>query len=56
MITFFYKTGEINGSIYVKTPLRSKAILKNENNDRNFFIWSILASLHPCNDYHPNRV
>ena len=56
MITYFYKTGEIKGSISVKIPLRSKAILKNENNDRKFFIWSILASLHSCNDNHPNRV
>ena len=30
----FYKTGEINGSSYVKNPLRSNAILKIKNNDK----------------------
>ena len=27
-----------------------------ENNDKYCFIWSILASLHPCINNHPNRV
>ena len=27
-----------------------------ENNDIYRFIWSILASLHPCNNNHPNSV
>ena len=27
-----------------------------ENNDKNFFLWSILAYLHPCINNHPNRV
>ena len=69
---YFYKTGELNGSNYVKIPLRSNAILNIENNDKYCFIWSILAcfiwsilacfiwsilaSLHPCNNNHPNRV
>ena len=52
----FYKTGEMNGSNYVKIPLRSNAILNVENNDKYCFLWSILASLHPCNNNHPNRV
>ena len=52
----FYETGELNGSSYVKTPLRSFAILNNQNNDKYCFIWSILASLHPCENDHPNRV
>ena len=52
----FCKTGELNGSSYIKIPLRSNAILNIENNDRYCFIWSILASLHPCNKNHPNRV
>ena len=26
-----------------------------ENNDKYCFIWSILGSLHPCNNNHPNR-
>ena len=46
----------MNGSNYVKIPLRSNAILNNENNDKYCFLWSILASLHPCNNTHPNRV
>ena len=36
--------------------MRSNAILNIENNDKKCFIWSILASHHPCNDIHPNRV
>ena len=53
---YFFKTGELNGSNYVKIPLRSNAILNFENNDKYCFIWSILASLHPCINNHPNRV
>ena len=45
---YFYETSELNGSNYVKIPLRSNAILNIENNDKYCFIWSILASLHPC--------
>ena len=56
MIVFFYKTGEMNGSIYVKIPLRSNAILNNENNDKSCFMWSIIDSLHPCDSNHLNRV
>ena len=56
MTLYFYGTGELNGSNYVKIPLSSNAILNIESNDKHCFIWSILASLHPCNDNHPNRV
>ena len=56
MTIYFYKTGEMNGSNYVKVPLRTNAILNFENIDKYCFIWSILASLHPCNNNHPNRV
>ena len=56
MTVYFYKTNELNGSNYVKIPLRSNAILNIENNDKYCFLWSILASLHPCNNNHPNRV
>ena len=56
MTVFFPKTNETNGSNYVKIPLRSNAILNIENNDKYCFLWSILASLHPCNNNHPNRV
>ena len=52
----FYKTNDLNGSNYVKIPLRSNAILNIENNDKNCFLCSILASLYPCNINHPNRV
>ena len=52
----FYKTGEINGCSDVKTPLRSNAILNIQNIDENCFIWSILASLHPCENDHPSGV
>ena len=56
MTVYFYKTGELNGSNYVKIPLRSNAILIVENNDKYCSIWSILACLHPCNNNRPNRV
>ena len=56
MTIYFYKTGELNGSKYVKIPLRSNAIFNIENNDKYCFFWSILASLHPCNINHPNRI
>ena len=52
----FYKTTELNGTSYVKIPLRTSAILNVQNNDKYCFIWSILASLHPCENNHPNRV
>ena len=52
----FYKTTELNGNSYVKIPLRSNAILNIQNNDKFCFIWSILASLHPCENTHPSRV
>ena len=56
MTTYFYKTGEVNGSNYVKIPLRSTATLNIEVIDKYCFIWSLLAGLHPCNGNHPNRV
>ena len=56
MIIYFYKTVELNGSSYVKIPLRSAAILNIENDDKYCFLWSILAHLHPCENSHPNRV
>ena len=52
----FFKTTELNGTSYVKIPLRSDAILNVQNNDKYCFIWSIIASLHPCENDHPNRV
>ena len=56
MTTYFYKTTEMNGSSYVKVPLRFSAILRFENNGKYCFIWSILHSLHPCNNSPLNRV
>ena len=56
MMVYFYKTGELNGSNYVKIPLRWNAISNIEKNDKYCFIWSILASLHPCHNIEPNRV
>ena len=56
MTIFFYQTGILNSSNYIKIPLRSNAILNVENNDKFCFLWSIIASLHPCNNNHPNRV
>ena len=52
----FYKTEELNGSSYVKIPLRSNALINIKNNDKNCSIWSILASFHPCENDPPNRV
>ena len=52
----FYKTIELNGTSYVKIPLRTNAILNIQNNDKYCFIWSILASLHPCENSNPSRV
>ena len=36
--------------------MTSNAILNIENNDKYCLIWSILDSLHPCNNNHPNSV
>ena len=40
----------------MKIPLRSNALVNIKNNVKYCFIWSILASLHPCENDHPNRV
>ena len=52
----FYKTGESDGSTYVKIPLRSNALINIKNIDEYCFIWSILASLHSSDNDHSNRV
>ena len=51
-----FKTGELNGSSYVEIPLRPSAILIFQTSDKNCFIWSVLASLHPSEKTHPSRV
>ena len=56
MKTLFYKTGELNGSSFVKIPLRSSAILIIQNNDKYCFLWSKLAHLHPCDNSNRTRV
>ena len=56
MTLYFYKIGDLNGSSYVKIPLRSNAVLNIENIDKFCFLWSILAYLHPSFINHPNRV
>ena len=53
MTIYFYQTGIMNGSNYIKIFLRSNAILNVENNDKYCFLWPIKASLHPCNNNHP---
>ena len=56
MTIYFYQTGVMNGSNYVKIPLRSNAILNLENNNKYCFLWSKLANLYPCNNRHPSTV
>ena len=56
MTIFFYKTSELNGSSYVKIPIRSSPILNIKNFDKYCFISLILALLHPCENSHANRV
>ena len=52
----FIKTSELIGSSDVKNPLRSSAILNKQNNDKYCFSRSILASIHPSENDHLNRV
>ena len=47
MTIYFFKKQELNGSNYVKLPLRSNALLNIQNDDRYCFIWSILAHMFP---------
>ena len=56
MTIFFYNTGNMDGSSYVKIPLRSSAILNIKNDDTYCILWSILAKLHPCENSHPDGV
>ena len=56
IIVYFFKTPQLNGSNYVKSPFRSNAILNFENSDKYCFLWSVLAYSHPCNNNHPKRV
>ena len=40
----------MNGSSYVKVPLRSSAMVNIQNDDKYCFLWSILAHLHSIAD------
>ena len=42
---YIHKTSELHGSSYVKTPLRTSAILNNGNDDEYCFLWSISAHI-----------
>ena len=52
----FHKSIEFNDSSYVRIPVRSSPIVIIRNDEKYCFIWSILASVYPCNITHPNRV
>ena len=55
----FYKTGDVNGSSYVKIPLRSNAILNLENINKKVVSYSqkyFIYYLHPCEKSHPSKV
>ena len=43
----------MDGRSYVKITLRSSAISNIENDDKYWFLWSVLAYLHPCKNNHP---
>ena len=45
----------MNGPSYVKIPLKTQALLNIQNKDKYYFLWSILAHLHPCSNGHPER-
>ena len=46
----FYETGILNGSSFVKIPLRNSAILSIEDHDKYCFLWSFMAKLYPISD------
>ena len=59
MTLIFFKTTELNGSIYVKIPMGFSAILNNQNDGKYCFLWSIPFLFHPVADSkngHPTRV
>ena len=56
MILFFHKTRGMNGSKFEKIPLSSPVILHIENDDKQCFIWSISAHLHPFRNSQPKSV
>ena len=52
----FFRLGELNGSSLVKIPLRSNALINIKNNKKYCLIWPVLASIHPCENDHTNRI
>ena len=52
----FYKNCELNGSSYVKIASRSDGLINFKTDDIYCFFWSVLASLHPCENDQLNRV
>ena len=52
----FYKPNELNGSSYVKIPIRSSAIFISEDDDKYCFLRSSLAHLRPSENISPNGV
>ena len=50
MKTSVYKTNELNGWSYIKSPLRFSDSSNFKNHDKFCFIWSILVKLHPISD------
>ena len=49
-MTMFPKTTDLNGSGYVEIPIRSSVFLNFGNDSKYWFLWSILAHLHPVED------
>ena len=56
MTIYFYETTKLNGSKYVKLPLRPAAILNIKDDDEYCFLWSILAQHQPCGNSLRNRI
>ena len=51
MIIYVYKINDMNGSTYIKIPLRSSVFPDIQKNDIYCFIWTILAYLQPKRDF-----
>ena len=45
----------MNGPNYLKIPSNFSALSNIENDDKDRFFWSILASPPPCKKSHANR-
>ena len=55
MTVSFYRPAELNGSSYVKLPLKPSAILNIEIDDKYCSLWLKLAKLHTCENNHHNQ-